>query len=228
MSPTFVVEFGKDTPPAGDDGRLDAPAFHRNCAPILGVMTRLLGGHEGHAVEVGSGTGQHIIAFGSALPRLTWWPSDPSPAHCRSIEAWRRYSGLGNVMAPVVLDAAQRDWPLGRPGFPPDHGTSGIVCINVVHIAPWAVAAGLLAAAARTLRPDGRLILYGPYTIGGAHTAPSNAAFDASLRAQNPAWGVRDADDIAALAAANGLTLAEMVPMPANNLILVLSVDGLV
>jgi SAM-dependent methyltransferase len=219
-------QFDNNWPPRPkDDGRLDAPAFHRNAAPILEVVTRLLGAQTGHVVEVGSGTGQHIIAFARALPGLTWWPSDPSPAHRRSIEAWRRDSGLANVMAAIDLDASQRDWPLGQPGFPPEQGIAGIVCINVVHIAPWAVAEGLMAASARYLRPDGRLILYGPYQVGGAHTAPSNAAFDAALRAQDPRWGVRDTDDIAALAAASGLRLAETVPMPANNLMLVLSRD---
>jgi hypothetical protein len=126
-------------------------------------------------------------------------------------------------MAPVELDAAQTDWPLGTPGFPPDRGISAIVCINVLHIAPWAVAEGLMAAAGRYLAPDGRLILYGPYAVGGAHTAPSNAAFDASLRAQDPQWGVRDTDAIAALAVAHALTIAETVAMPANNLSLVIS-----
>jgi hypothetical protein len=165
------------------------------------------------------------VSFAHALPDLVWWPSDLSPAHRRSIEAWRRDSGLGNVMAPVDLDASRPDWPLGKPGFPPAAGISGIVCINVLHIAPWGAAEGLLAAAARYLLPDGRLILYGPYRVGGAHTAPSNAAFDASLRAQDPRWGVRDTDDIAAVAAKNGLKIVEMIPMPANNLTLVLAHD---
>ena len=225
MAPKFVVEYGKDTPPPLDDGRLDAPTFHRNCAPILAVLARVLGAHAGHAVEVGSGTGQHVMAFARALPGLTWWPTDPKPAHRRSIEAWRRADGVANVMAPVDLDASRPDWPLGKPGFAPDHGISAVVCINVLHIAPWAVAEGLVAAAARYLRPDGHLILYGPYAVGGAHTAPSNAAFDASLRAQDPQWGVRDTDAIAALATAHGLKIAETVEMPANNLTLVLSVD---
>jgi SAM-dependent methyltransferase len=225
MPPKFVVEYGKDSPPPLDDGRLDAAAYHRNGAPILAVVTRVLGAAAGDALEIGSGTGQHIMGFARAMPRLTWWPSDPNPVHRRSIEAWRRHEGLGNVMAPVALDASRPDWPLGAAGFPPDRGLSAIVSLNVIHIAPWTVAEGLVAAAARYLRPDGRLILYGPYAVGGAHTAPSNAAFDASLRAQNPQWGVRDTDDIAQLAAAHGLAIAETVAMPANNLALVLGFD---
>ena len=222
MPPKFVVEFGVDRP-APADGRLDAPAFRRNSAPILAVVTRVLGMQQGHALEVGSGTGQHVVAFARALPRLTWWPSDPSAKHRSSIEAWRRDAGLANLMAPVALDASSADWPMGQPGFPPNHPLAAIVCINVLHIAPWPVAEGLLAGAARHLQSDGRLILYGPYRVGGVHTAPSNAAFDAALRAEDPRWGVRDTDEIAALAAANRLRIAETVEMPANNLALVLA-----
>jgi SAM-dependent methyltransferase len=223
MVAKFVEEYGRDTPPAVDDGRLDAPAFHRNSGPILDVLIRFFSGQTGHVLEIGSGTGQHIVTFARALPALTWWPSDPKPVHRRSIEAWRRHGGLVNVKPPVELDAASRDWPLGQPGYPPARDLAGIVCINVLHIAPWDVAEGLMAAAGRHLRPQGCLVLYGPYAVGGAHTAPSNAAFDASLRAQDPQWGVRDVDDIAALAAAHGLRLTETVQMPANNLSLVVS-----
>jgi len=222
VPPKFVVEFGVDRP-APADGRLDAPAFRPNSAPILAVVTRALGMQQGHALEVGSGTGQHVVAFARALPRLTWWPSDPSAKHRSSIEAWRRDAGLANLMAPVALDASSADWPMGQPGFPPNHPLAAIVCINVLHIAPWPVAEGLLAGAARHLQSDGRLILYGPYRVGGVHTAPSNAAFDAALRAEDPRWGVRDTDEIAALAAANRLRIAETVEMPANNLALVLA-----
>jgi hypothetical protein len=143
--------------------------------------------------------------------------------HCRSIEAWRRDASLANLMAPLALDTAQSDWPLGQPGFPPDHDIAGIICINVLHIAPWSAAEGLMAAAARYLAPTGRLILYGPYSVGGVHTAPSNVTFDASLREANPQWGVRDTDAIAALAATHGLTITETVAMPANNLALIVS-----
>jgi SAM-dependent methyltransferase len=222
VPPKFVVEFGVDQP-ARADGRLDAPAFRRNSAPILAVVTRVLGMQQGHALEVGSGTGQHVVAFARALPQLTWWPSDPSAKHRSSIEAWRRDAGLANLMAPVALDASSPDWPIGQPGFPPNQPLAAIVCINVLHIAPWSVAEGLLAGAARHLQSAGRLILYGPYRAGGVHTAPSNAAFDAALRVQDPQWGVRDTDEIAALATANRLRIAETVEMPANNLVLVLA-----
>jgi hypothetical protein len=223
MASRFVVEYGRDTPPAADDGRLDAPAFHRNRAPILAVLTSLFGARARHVLEVGSGTGQHIVSFAGALPALTWWPSDPKAAHRRSIEAWRRHAGCANVMTPVELDASQVAWPLGQPGFPPDGDLAGILCLNVLHIAPWSVAEGLMGAAARHLAADGRLILYGPYSVGGVHTAPSNVEFDASLRARDPRWGVRDTDAIAALAAGHGLAIVETIAMPANNLVLVAS-----
>jgi hypothetical protein len=222
MVAEFVEEYGRNAP-APEDGRLDAPTFHRNSAPILDVLIRSFSGWTGHVLEIGSGTGQHVVTFARALPGLTWWPSDLRPAHRRSIEAWRRHSGLVNVMPPVELDAASHHWPLGQPGYPPARDLAAIVCINVLHIAPWAVAEGLMAAAGRHLRVDGYLVLYGPYSVGGSHTAESNAAFDASLRAQDPQWGVRDTNDVAMLAAANGLKLAEAVQMPANNLSLVVS-----
>jgi hypothetical protein len=219
----FVVQFGVDTPPADQDGRLDAPAFHRNRDPILDVVARVLSGKQGHVLEIGSGTGQHIVALAQRLPDLTWWPTDPNPAHRASIDAWRRHERTANVRGPVDLDAAAPDWQFGAPGRPPQAGIAAILCINVVHIAPWPVAEGLVRMAGRMLGPHGRLILYGPYAVDGVHTAPSNAAFDASLRAQNPQWGVRDLSDMRRLAAANRLGVAEVVPMPANNLILILA-----
>lgn len=202
--------------------RLTSPAFARNGQPILDVLRHVLGNRRGEVLEIGSGPGQHIAAFAAAMPMLIWWPSDPDPAHLASIEVWRDDCGCRNLMPPVALNAAAFDWPLGRPGYPPDGDLAAMLCINVVHIAPWAVAEGVLRAAGRFLAPDGCLILYGAYTRDGAHTAPSNAAFDAALKAQDPAWGVRDMADIAALADSNGLEIAETIAMPSNNFCLVL------
>ena len=202
--------------------RLTSPAFDRNGRPILGVLRRVLGDRIGDVLEIGSGPGQHVAAFAAALPGLVWWPSDPDPVLRASIGAWRETCGCSNLMPPVALDAAEPDWPLGRPGNPPDTDLAAMLCINVLHIAPWAVAEGVLRAAGRHLAPDGRLILYGPYTRDGVHTAPSNAAFDAALRAQDPAWGVRDTADIAALAEASGLVIAETVDLPSNNICLII------
>jgi SAM-dependent methyltransferase len=215
-----VAEFGKgDTPPAESDGRLDAPAFHRNHAPIWSVLSRFLAGRGGDVLEIGSGTGQHVVHFAGQSPTITWWPSDPLDSHLRSIEAWRRHEARDNVRAPVRLDAGAPDWKLAAHGLP--SGFTAMFCANVVHIAPWRVTAGIFAGAGRHLSPGGRLFLYGPFRRDGAHNSPGNEAFDAGLRRDNPEWGVRDTAELRTLGEANGLRFAELVEMPANNAILV-------
>lgn len=203
------------------DGRLDAPAAQRNCAPICAVLTRHLAGLTGDALEIGSGTGQHVVAFAAALPDLTWWPSDPSAEHRDSVEAWRRHAGHANVRPVLDINAATADWGLGGDGCPGAGGLAALVCINVLHITPWAVGEGVLQGAGRYLRPDGRLAIYGPFAKDGAHISESNATFDAALRAKDPSWGVRDMRDVAEAAARAGLELVDTVPMPANNVTLV-------
>ena len=152
-------------------------------------------------------------------PQLTWWPSDIYPSHLASIEAWRRHAGLANLRAPQRIDLSDPAWVWTADGQA-GGVLAAMLCINVLHIAPWRVAQNLIAGAGRYLAADGRLFVYGPFMRAGQHTAPSNAEFDASLRAKNPEWGVRDLDDLEALAQDAGLTLAETVPMPANNLVL--------
>lgn len=210
-----VFEFGTSgLPPAGEDGRLDAPAFHRNVEPIWDAINSLLSGKTGSVLEIGSGTGQHIVTYAARLPHLTFWPSDIMESHRASIEAWRRAVNLPNLQPPLSIDLMQPDWPWH------DGPLAAILCFNVIHIAPWAVAQNLMLGAARHLEAGGHLIMYGPYKRDGAHTAPSNEAFDVSLRGRNPAWGVRDLETVTELAAANGLTLVNTTPMPANNLVL--------
>jgi len=216
--PEFIVEFGKDGPPP-EDGRLDAAAFHRNHAAIAPVLEAFLRGQTGDVLEIGSGTGQHAVAFAARLPGITWWPTDLNDNHLRSIAAWRTYAKLPNVQAPVPLDASATDWRLHERNLPASF--IAMFCANVIHIAPWAVAGGLFAGAARHLVAGGRLFLYGPFRRNGMHNAPSNAAFDQSLRNQNPEWGVRDTADLKILGAAHGLRLAELIEMPANNAVLV-------
>jgi SAM-dependent methyltransferase len=216
----YVVEFGKDGRPVETDGRLDAAPFHRNHAPIWAVLQQHLAGKSGDVVEAGSGTGQHIVHFAGNAPDLTWWPSDLNERHLRSIAAWRAHAGLPNLQAPLRIDLADPAWcPQMLEGGPTD--LLAVFCANVIHIAPWRVAEGLFAGAARYLRPGGRLFLYGPFKRDGKHTAISNAVFDTSLRERDPEWGVRDIVDLEELAAGVGLALIEAVPMPANNLILV-------
>ncbi len=217
--PPFVVEFGKtDTPPASADGRLDAPAFHRNHEPIWAVLKNFFAARSGDVLELGSGTGQHIVTYASRVSQLTWWPSDVLDSHLASIAAWVRQAGLANLREPQRIDLTDPAWTW-RPGGP----LTAMLCCNVLHISPWAVSQNLIGGAARHLTADGRLFLYGPFKRDGAHTAPSNDAFDASLRAQNPEWGVRDVADLRGLAEAAALTLADITPMPANNLMLALA-----
>jgi SAM-dependent methyltransferase len=217
--PSHVVEFGKVGRPPEPDGRLDAPAFHRNHDAIWSALTPFLQGRTGDALEVGSGTGQHVVAFAQATPGIVWWPSDLNAKHLASIAAWRANAALANLRAPTPIDLLDTDWDLERRGLPPEF--IAIVCINVLHIAPRQVSQRLLEGAARHLRPNGRLFVYGPFMRNGEHTAPSNAEFDAGLRAANAEWGVRDITDLDALADHSGLRLSESVAMPANNVVLV-------
>ncbi len=191
--------------------RRHAPATERNRAPILEVLRRVLP-PQGLVLEVASGTGQHAVAFAQALPGLTWQPSDPDPGLRASTRAWGVSVGVPNLRDPLDLDAAAADWPIER--------ADAVVCINMIHIAPWTAALGLFAGAARLLPAGAPLLLYGPFRRDGRHTAPSNAEFDASLKARNPAWGVRDLGEVER--AATGFTLAEVVEMPANNLTVLL------
>jgi Protein of unknown function (DUF938) len=219
----YVVEFGKDGRPVSPDGRLDAPAFHRNHQAIWTVLQQFLSGKSGDVVEAGSGTGQHVVDFARHTPDITWWPSDLNEQHLKSIAAWRAHAGLPNIRSPLRIDLTDPLW------CPEMHDGSGpgqllaVFCANVIHIAPWRVAVGLFAGAGRYLRADGRLFLYGPFKRDGKHTAISNAVFDSSLREGNPEWGVRDIEALQELAAGAGLVLVDVAEMPANNLILAFS-----
>lgn len=197
------------------DGRHFSPSAARNRGPIREVLERVLP-KSGAALEIGSGTGEHVICFAKALPGLLWQPSDPDPASRASIELWIAAEGLANVRSPVAIDTRQAIW-----GVEDDAPFAATISLNMIHIAPWEFALGLLAGAGRLLRPDGILYLYGPFMRSGAHTAPSNAAFDADLKRRDPRWGVRDIDDLVREAANHGLELREVVEMPANNLSLV-------
>jgi SAM-dependent methyltransferase len=211
----------------GTDGRLDAPAFHRNHQPIWTVLSGFLVGKAGHVLEIGSGTGQHAVAFAQQTPDITWWPSDIDAAYLRSIAAWRSHAGLANIRPPRRIDVADPEWT-ADPALELPGELLAIFSANVIHIASWEVAQGLVAGAVRLLRPDGRLFLYGPFKRDGRHTTESNAAFDASLRYQNAEWGVRDMTDVSKAAESVGLKLIETVAMPANNFILIFarSADG--
>ncbi|OUL86041.1 DUF938 domain-containing protein [Paraburkholderia hospita] len=192
--------------------RQHAPSAERNREPILAVLERVLPA-TGTVLEIASGTGQHAIHFAAALPHLVWQPSDLDDEARASIAAWTAHSGLTNVRPPLALDVRDVSWGI--------EAAAAIVCINMIHISPWASAQALIGGAGRLLGAGGVLVLYGPYRRGGAHTAPTNAAFDEQLQRRNPAWGVRDMEDVVALADAAGFDADEPVEMPANNFSLV-------
>lgn len=197
----------------GSNERRHAPATLRNRDAIAAVLADWLPA-AGTVLEVASGSGEHIVHFAATFPALDWQPSDPDPAGLVSISAWCADAGLANIAPPLALDASADGWPIDR--------ADAILCINMVHISPWAATLGLLAGAAQLLPSGAPLILYGPYLEPDVPTADSNIAFDASLRARDPAWGLRQIDDVKAAAAAAGLTFAERRAMPANNLMLLL------
>jgi SAM-dependent methyltransferase len=217
----YVVEFGKDGRPVEPDGRLDAPAFHRNHQAIRAVLEGFLAGQSGDVVEAGSGTGQHVVDFARRSPDITWWPSDLNEQHLKSIAAWRAHAGLANIRPPLRIDLSDPAWCAQMHDGSGPKKLLAVFCANVIHIAPWRVAEGLFAGAGHYLRADGRLFLYGPFKRGGKHTAVSNAVFDTSLRERDPEWGVRDIENLEKLAEDAGLALIEIAEMPANNLTLV-------
>lgn len=192
-----------------EEARRSAPHVARNTGPIIDVLRGILPG-EGLVLEVASGSGEHALAFARAFPNLLWQPTDADPVGLRSIDAWRAAEGIPNLLAPVHLDASADRWPVEE--------AQAMLCINMVHISPWAATQGLLAGAARLLASGCPLYLYGAYRQQGVETAPSNVAFDQSLKARNPDWGLRDLDDVVAEAGRHGLKLDTVVPMPANNL----------
>jgi SAM-dependent methyltransferase len=203
-------------PPTPPPGALHAPHTERNTVPILDVLARVLGRRKA-VLEIACGSGEQAPHFAAALAPEKWLSCDISAEAVASATAWARASGQGNLLTPMVLDVAHTPWGLPA-GFAPD----AIICINMIHIAPPAACQGLMTGASAVLAPGGVLYLYGPYKVAGAHTAPSNADFDRSLRARNPKWGIRDIEDVASLAEAHGLKLTETIDMPANNLSLVL------
>jgi SAM-dependent methyltransferase len=190
----------------------EAPAAARNREPIAAVLREVLPA-AGTILEVASGTGEHALHFAGLWPNLIWQPSDPDPNAIASIRAWSAEAGLPNLADPLRLDAAAEAWPIAA--------ADAILCVNMVHISPWSATQGLLRGAGRLLPAGAPLILYGPYRRLGVATAPSNEAFDESLRARNPEWGLRDLEAVEAEAGRNGLRLDRIVEMPANNLTVV-------
>lgn len=200
----------------GEGERRHAPATLRNRDAIAGVLVRELP-ESGLVLEVASGSGEHAVHFAARFPALRWQPSDPDPSARASIAAWSQEAALPNLLPPVDLDAASASWPVIAP--------AAILCINMVHITPWASTLGLLDGAARLLTPNSPLILYGPFRRADVDTAPGNLAFDAQLKAMDTRFGLRAVEDVDQAAEERGLVRTALYPMPANNLTLVYRVN---
>jgi SAM-dependent methyltransferase len=190
-------------------GRLVSPSAERNKEPVAAILRQVLPA-QGLVLEVSSGTGQHVVYFAAQMPQLDWQPTEYDEESFVSIGHWLASESPPNVRPPLRLDVHDEPWPVSA--------AAAVVCMNMIHIAPWSAAKALVAGAAAVLSTGGVLFLYGPYRRGGQHTSPSNAAFDEQLRARNPHWGVRDLEAVAELAAADGFGAPEIFEMPANNL----------
>ena len=197
------------------DARQYAPATLRNREAILETLLQILP-PTGNILEISSGTGEHAVYFAPHLQPRQWIPSDPNPIAISSITAWQKYYPSPNLLTPLMIDVTETDWQT-HPQLQ-NQDIQAIVNINMIHIAPWAACLGLLSVTNKLLPEGGLLYLYGAYKQNGKHTSPSNADFDASLRNQNPEWGVRDLDEVIAVASQQNLVLKAVQPMPANNL----------
>lgn len=193
------------------DARLRSPSVERNKGPILDVLRPHLRSGM-HILEIASGTGEHGAHIVSAVDGLNWQPSDLSPEARISIKAWADYIGQPGFKPPIEVDATNLDWPRQQP-----QSLDGLICINMAHISPLKATQGVIAGAAKYLKPGGFLFFYGPFKRDGNHTAPSNEAFDANLKSRDPEWGIRDLGEIEAMAEAAGLTLEVSRQMPSNN-----------
>lgn len=196
---------------------LDFPSTAANRESIASVLEEIFGAqNEVRVLELASGSGQHAVYFARRYPRWSIQPSDMEPAHLQSIEAYRQEAGLPNLSAPVPLDVSSPPWPVSGP-------FGALWAINLIHISPWETTLGLFAGASSVLAAEGKIYLYGAYRRGGRHTAPSNQAFDRSLRERDPRWGVRCLDEVTEVAKKSGFALERVVEMPANNLSVVFS-----
>ena len=214
------------------DARQYAPATDRNREPILEILLEVLP-PTGTVLEISSGTGEHAVFFAPRLQPRKWIPSDLNPEARSSIAAWRQSNPADNLYPPIALNASDPVWAVEQESLPDtlqqldlqEYPIEAIVNINMIHIAPWSACLGLMAGAGRILPLDGILYLYGPYKQNGKHTAPSNEAFDQSLRSRNSDWGVRDLEAVIAAAQAQNLSLVSVYPMPANNLSIVFRIS---
>ena len=189
-----------------------APATARNSEPLAVVLAEELP-DRGLVLEIASGSGEHAVFLARRFPALDWQPSDVDPEALASVDAWAAEAAVANLRPAIALDAAQANWPIAA--------ADAVLCVNMVHISPWSAAVGLFTGAGRILTSGAPLVLYGPFIEPGRETAPSNLAFDQSLKQRNSEWGLRNTADLDALAADHGLRRTARHAMPANNLVLV-------
>lgn len=194
------------------DPRLHSPAAERNRGPLLEVLARELPAR-GNLLEIASGPGQHAVFFAAAFPDLVWQPSDPRDEALASIAAYSGDAGLSNLRSPLNLDVEAWPWPIAT--------ADAMLTVNLLHVAPWSATEALFSGAAKVLKHGGPLLIYGPFKRDGQHTSPGNAAFDADLKARDPRLGLRDLDDVGAVARAAGFAQMKVIDMPANNMTLV-------
>lgn len=202
----------RETPDRLAGDRLVSPSAERNKGAVAEILKQVLP-NEGLVLEVGSGTGQHVVHFAREMPYLTWQPSERDENTLQSIAHWTEYEALANVRSALRLDVTDQPWPITS--------AAAVVSLNMIHIAPWHAAKALVRGASNILLPGGMLCLYGPFRRGGEHTSASNEAFDRQLRSQNAEWGVRSLEDVASFAAAHGFRAPDIHAMPANNLTVV-------
>jgi hypothetical protein len=200
-----------------DDPRRHAPAAERNREPIAQHLVELLADARS-VLEIAGGSGQHAAYFAQRLPHVCWQPSDGDPDNLASIDAWAREAGVTNILPAVPLNTTEQPWSV--------EPADAIFCANMIHISPFASCLGLFDGARQLLPAEGLVILYGPYRIGGEHTAPSNASFDATLRERDPSWGVRDLEVVCEEASARGFAFRERFEMPANNQLVVFAKEN--
>ena len=212
--PRHKAQFTGQNTPGAEDGRLIHPTAFRNVPPLIVALYRIFGDAPGTVLEIGAGTGQQAASFALAFPNLAWWPSDPIPEHRRSISAWQAFCRAPERV-PMDIDATD-DWAT-RPDIKALGPLAAVLSMNVIHIAPFQVAKGIIAGAADVLAPGGRLLFYGPFHEDGRPTGPGNASFDAHLRAEDPSWGIRDVSEVSSVAQTKGLTGPEVLKMPADN-----------
>jgi len=205
---------------AENDARKFSPSVQRNRDVIRDVFLELMP-NKGHALEIASGSGEHVVHIASKAPNLIWHGGDPDQDSRHSLTAWIEHSQLSNLMPPHDIDVTNDHW-----GISEERHYDIILSINMIHIAPFKAATGLFTGVKRRLTKEGKLFLYGPFMHNGEHTSPSNIAFDQSLRTRNPMWGVRDLDlEIIPLAKKHDLQIDQIRKMPANNLVVTFKRD---